>query len=352
MKRALAGVAVVLGIVLACTPAPVVVPSPSPSPSATPQPTASPSASPSPSPTRRTQRPQPPSPCDGKDPFQGIADPGKYTLVAGCQQVQGTLVAAAPAADGVAQLRLSPDYGQAGVFALANMTRLGEQLPVNVVCVDPLSEAAAALCGTFRAKVGVPAIGTHVRITGALMSDSAGGWNVLQPAWEIASLAEPPPSVPASVVETQRVWSQIRSRWPAIPPAIVLAEQQTGAVASATLYPDGIARVFVGQSTPEPHVVWHEAGHVLQAVALKQRGHLEALYTATDDIGIAFWAARGFPGTWAQNLRSNWSSLAYEALAESFAAVNLGDDERTVTYNVPLDRAAMRAFFEGIATAP
>ena len=45
----------------------------------------------------------------------------------------------------------------------------------------------------------------------------------------------------------------------------------------------------------------------------------------------------------------SWATLGYEALAESFAAVNLGDAERTETYGVPLNRGAMLAFFATLA---
>lgn len=349
-RRLLLAVVVALVAAAACGPR-IVTPSPSPSASLSPsaEPSAE-SASPTPTatPSRTPERTETPSPCDGQDATRGVAQTEKLVLVDRCRGAAGVVVSADRGADGSMKLRLALDYGQAAILNLRNMTELNELLPVNIVCVDPVPEAAKAVCGDFRAKVILPGVGAHVSVTGALYAES-GGWQTIQPVWAVTPIPGPPPAPPASVVSTRKIWAQIREQWPMIPPAIVLAQATSGAVASASVYPDGIAHVFVGEVAPQPHVVWHEAGHVLQAVALSRRGHLAALYTANDDIGVAFWAARGFPGSWAASLTTGtWASLGYEAFAETFAAVSLGDEERSFTYGVPLDRNAMRVFFAGL----
>ncbi len=84
---------------------------------------------------------------------------------------------------------------------------------------------------------------------------------------------------------------------------------------------------------------------------MRNRGHATLLFGPADDVGIAYWSARGLPGTWAEHLNSGeWRTTPYEALAESFAALNLSDAERTETYGVALDRGAILAFFVSLAS--
>lgn len=268
-----------------------------------------------------------------------------------CMTVTGVVASIAHDADGDTRVELTLDYGLESVLTLANLTSLNSRLDVRFVCTDPIGAVAAQACAAYRAPAVLPAIGAHVQLTGPLVRDKASGLNQIHPVWAVNTLTSPPVTAPQRVVEAQRLWAQIRAAWPAIPPAIVFEQElPVGVAASASLQPDGTARVLVASGPDvEAHIVWHEAGHVLHAVAMRSRGHNSLLYGAQDDVGIAYWAARGLPGTWAQHLEAGaWNLIAYEALAETFSAVNTGDAERTETYGVPLDRAALLDFYRSL----
>jgi hypothetical protein len=227
---------------------------------------------------------------------------------------------------------VEPDYGQEQSLGLVDLTSNAGRVRVDL---GP--------------GVAVPKVGDHVSAVGPLLV-LADGAHALVPAYALEVLANQPPSVPASVAASQAAWAQIRTLWPAIPPAIVSEDADLGATAAAALFPDGIAHLVVHAGTiPDLHTVFHEAGHVYHAVVLKSRGRPSELYTVQDEVGVAYWSARHLPGSWASSLATGaWSTTGYEILAETFASVTLGDTERATTYGVPLDRDAMRAFFRSL----
>jgi hypothetical protein len=317
--RTLASLVVAALLATACTSA---APAPSPLASGTPAPldsaTVPPSATPSATPLVVLPAALPPI-CRGRPlPPGGLVDP--------CASVSGVLSAVTSAVG-----ELEPDYGQEQVLGLADLAvhggRLGVLLP---------------------AGPGRPEAGAHVALTGALATQADG--RRLLTVYALTPLPQQPPSVPAGVLAARRTWADARAAWPLIPPAIILEGEVSG-TAAAALYPDGIAHVLVHSGAlPDAHTIWHEAGHVYHAAVLRARGRSAALFTAEDEVGTAYWAARRLPGTWAQSLTTGaWASTGFEILAETFAAVNLGDDERASTAGVPLDRASLRAFFQGLA---
>lgn len=343
-------VLLVIVLIAACTP----LTQPSSSPSATVEPTvplvaatASPTMTPAPSPTR-------PTTCSDRDPSANVYSPERLVMVNPCMTVTGVVAAIAHDADGDTRVELALDYGLEAVLNMANLTSLNGHLDVRFVCTDPIGAIAAQACAAYRSAPALPAVGAHVQLTGPLVRDKVSGLNQIHPVWAVSAVTSPPVLAPRRVVEAQRLWEQIRAAWPAIPPAIIFEQDlPAGVAASASLQPDGTARLLVASGpAADAHIVWHEAGHVLHAVAMRGRGHDSLLYTVQDDVGIAYWGARGFPGTWGAHLEAgNWNLIAYEELAETFSAVNTGDPERTETYGVPLDRAAMLAFYRGLVPA-
>ncbi len=333
---------------------------PSPTPSATATPTVvaesptptppPPTPSPSPAPTPSQEPTEHPSVCTGRDPNAQVYSPQRRTVLQLCVNVNGVVASVTHQADGDTRLVLTLDYGYESVLSYANLSDPSGQFAVKIVCTPPIGPEATDACRGYTSAIAIPAVGAHIQATGPLVRDVATGQNLIQPAYVLTPLLSPPVAAPKEVQDARSLWTQIRQKWPAIPPAIVLADD-FGAIeaASASLQPDGIAHVFVGRSATV-HDVWHEAGHILHAAAMRARGHTALLFTVQDDVGIAYWSARGYPGLWGDHLvGGNWGTIAYEELAESFAAVNLGDAERTFTYGVPLDRGNMLAFFVSIA---
>lgn len=315
-------VAVALLLASACGPRASAVGSPEPTRatappqgSAIPVPTASPSRTPF-----VVLTPALPPVCAGKPTPAG-------TVIDPCRTVIGVVRAVAGGS-----FMVEPDYGQEQALGLTDLVQNSGRIRVD------LGSGGAA-----------PRLGEHVSAIGPLTA-LADGAHALVPAYRVDVIVAPPPSVPEGVLAARRVWAEARSAWPLIAPAII-GEGDVNGTAAAALYPDGIARVFIQTGeVPDAHTIWHEAGHIYHASVLRAHRHSTALFTPEDEVGTAYWRTRGLPGTWAQSLATGaWTTTGYEILAETFAAVNMGDAERASTSGVPLDRARMRAFFTGLS---
>jgi len=308
-----------LAVTVACGPPTPAGRATAPAPTVTPLDSAA--AVPTPSPSRSPLVVLPPGLppiCAGRPtPTVGLIDP--------CWTLAGVVRGSAPGS-----VAVEPDYGQEQILGLVDLDRNGGRIRVDLA-----------------PGIAVPKPGDHILAVGPLVT-LAGGARALAPAYQLDVLASPAPSVPAGVLAARTVWDQARAAWPIIPPAII-GEADVNGTAAAALYPDGIARVSVhtGES-PDAHTIWHEAGHIYHAAALRARQRSAVLFTAQDEVGTAYWSARGLPGTWVESLVTGaWATTGYEVLAETFAAVNLGDAERASTAGIPLDRPRMRAFFVG-----
>ena len=277
-----------------------------------------------------------PTPSPSRTPVV-VGAPGLPPVCAARPAPQGAVLDPCRTVSGVARaisaggFTLEPDYGEEQIFGLIDLAQNGGLIRVDL-----------------GAGVAAPRPGDHLSVIGPLTA-RADGAHAIAPAYRVDLIASPPPSVPASVLAARRVWAQARAAWPLIPPAII-AEGDVNGTAAAALYPDGIARVLIHAGEfPDAHTIWHEAGHIYHAAVLRAHQHSAALFTPADEVGAAYWSARGLPGTWAQSLATGaWATTGYEILAETFAAVNTGDAERASTSGVPLDRTRMRAFFAGL----
>jgi hypothetical protein len=267
-----------------------------------------------------------------------VLTPALPPICAGKPNPPGTVIDPCRTVVGVARtvtatsLTLEPDYGQEQALGLVDLSQNSGRIRIDL-----------------GAGVLAPKLGAHLSAIGPLVT-LADGAHALVPAYRIDALAEQPPSVPEGVLEARAVWAAARSAWPLIPP-VIIGEADVNGTAAAALYTDGIARLLIHTGeVPDAHTIWHEAGHVYHAAVLRSHQHSAALFTAEDEVGTAYWTARALPGTWAQSLATGaWASTGYEILAETFAAVNLGDTERASTSGVPLDRAKLRAFFSGLS---
>jgi hypothetical protein len=279
-----------------------------------------------------------------------VYQPERRTVLEPCRSVIGVVASVAHQADGDTRISLTLDYGYETVLSLANLTDPSGLFVARMVCTPPVGPDAADACRGYLAVIESPVVGAHVQVTGPLVREVATGLNQIYPIYALGPIASPPLTAPKEVQDAKALWAQIRQQWSSIPPAIITADEPgANEAAAASLQADGVARIFVGRAATA-HDVWHEAGHILHAVAMRARGHTPLLFTVQDDVGIAYWQARGFPRSWAESVGGgSWNTIGYEALAESFAATNLGDAERTETYGIPLDRGRMLSFFLAIS---
>ena len=84
----------------------------------------------------------------------------------------GRVVLVLQARDGDTHINVLPDRGYWHLLNRRNYLIQSGTLVVEVIPAD-------------RAQVPVPAIGTHVRVTGAYVTDLEHGWREIHPAWQI-----------------------------------------------------------------------------------------------------------------------------------------------------------------------
>jgi hypothetical protein len=170
----------------ACSPSP---PTPTPSPIASPS--VSPSASPSPSPG---------GDCQG---FQHVYNPQRLTIYSPCEHVAGIVEIIRTEADGDYHILVHVDPGQVdphgGVWINAcnisciNGAEHGD-LVTEPVCEHNVTQSdAVTACAGYTNPAKIPALGSHVLVSGPWVLDTAHGWLELHPATYqvLAAVAEP-----------------------------------------------------------------------------------------------------------------------------------------------------------------
>jgi hypothetical protein len=114
----------------------------------------------------------PPVVCRRGNVLAGVYNPWRLAVRAPCVTTVGRVVLVLQARDGDTHINVLPDRGY---WHLLNRRNYLTQSGTLVVEVIPAN----------RAQVPVPAIGTHVRVTGAYVTDLEHGWREIHPAWQI-----------------------------------------------------------------------------------------------------------------------------------------------------------------------
>jgi len=119
--------------------------------------------------------------------WRHVYHPARLRVVRPCLTVEGTIAHVAREADGDTHVRLTPDAAYRWTLRPANSTGQHGDLVLEPVCVrSPTQVDAVAACTGYRSPVAVPAVGTHVRVTGAYVYDlDHGGWAELHPVTTI-----------------------------------------------------------------------------------------------------------------------------------------------------------------------
>jgi hypothetical protein len=115
--------------------------------------------------------------CDGTL-WNHVYHQNRFIVHNPCVTVTGTIVLVRPETDGDLhiQLRLDPPYS----FML-NSANQGN-LVIEPICVStPSPGDAFSACGVFRQHIQIPAVGTHVIVTGTFVLDQKHGWNEIHP---------------------------------------------------------------------------------------------------------------------------------------------------------------------------
>jgi len=110
--------------------------------------------------------------CRRGNVLASVGNPGHLAVVLPCLSAAGRVLFVLRARDGDTHISLLPDRGYWPLLDRRNVTGQGGTLVVEVAPAD-------------RARVAVPAMGSHVRVTGAYVTDREHGWREIHPAWQI-----------------------------------------------------------------------------------------------------------------------------------------------------------------------
>jgi hypothetical protein len=130
------------------------------------------------------------TPC-GPNPLAHVYQPDRLTMLNPCVTVSGTIVEIRPQADGDYHILVQLDVGQTcgGLDCLDNGNRELQQgdLVVEAVCEHPVTQQqAVATCSQYHNDLPIPAVGTHVTVTGPWVYDTH-GWNEIHPVLSFGS---------------------------------------------------------------------------------------------------------------------------------------------------------------------
>ena len=146
-----------------------------------------------------TTTPLPPmaaKPCG--DPHAHVYSPDRLQLLDPCVTVTGTVAVIRSENDGDLHLLLRLDPGQSKYINASNVSAEQGDLVLEPVCVrTPTQTDAIAACAGYTNPLSIPAIATHVAVTGAWVLDIDHGWMEIHPvsAFNAAPL---PTTIPAS----------------------------------------------------------------------------------------------------------------------------------------------------------
>lgn len=113
-----------------------------------------------------------------------VWSPERLRVVSPCITAVGTIESLEKQTDGDFHIGLKPDPQYEFLLNSASMKGMGGNVNVEPICMqEKIKESEAKnTCGDFFQNISIPAIGSHVRVTGAFVIDEeAGGWTEIHP---------------------------------------------------------------------------------------------------------------------------------------------------------------------------
>ncbi len=127
--------------------------------------------------TQNTVRP------DRLDIEAHVYDPGRLKVLAASKVVTGVITERNADPDGDEHMLLKPDADADVWLPKKNYKKKKGCLVVEVVCANKITrKRARGACDGYTNNVLLPAVGEHVRVTGAYVLDSHNGWAEIHPA--------------------------------------------------------------------------------------------------------------------------------------------------------------------------
>jgi carboxypeptidase family protein len=113
-----------------------------------------------------------------------VHDVKRLEVVKPCQTVTGVIATHHSSDDGDIDMELAVDPPFANVLNQGNISKLNGHLQIEAVCQAPIHPDvpdAFRACKDFTGSVPIPAIGTHVQVTGHYVIDHDHGWMEIHP---------------------------------------------------------------------------------------------------------------------------------------------------------------------------
>lgn len=119
-----------------------------------------------------------------------VYNPQRLQVVESCKTVTGIIESKRVEADGDYHIRLKLDPQYANLINQANVKGQLGDLVVEPICMNRVTQLdAMSACQNFRQNIDIPAVGTHVQVTGSYVLDKEhGSWAEIHPVTSITSI--------------------------------------------------------------------------------------------------------------------------------------------------------------------
>ena len=111
-----------------------------------------------------------------------VYSPKRLQQLQPCVSVTGVITESNVESDGDQHFLLTLDPGQGNLTNKRNAKKKGGGLVLEIVCANPSSmKKVKSACAGYTNSIPMPAVGTHVRVTGTYVIDSHNGWAEIHP---------------------------------------------------------------------------------------------------------------------------------------------------------------------------
>jgi hypothetical protein len=111
-----------------------------------------------------------------------VYNPKRLQQLSPCITVTGVIDESDADPDGDQHFLLKLDPGQESLLVKRNTKKKGGDLVLEIVCANPpMLKKVKSACVGYTNAVPIPAVGSHVRVTGTYVLDSHNGWTEIHP---------------------------------------------------------------------------------------------------------------------------------------------------------------------------
>lgn len=115
-----------------------------------------------------------------------VYNPGRLIVVHKCITAAGIVTESSPDDDGDQHFLLKLDPGQDRLVNKHNNKRKNGNLVVEIVCANKVKlKKAKAACAGYSNQIALPAVGSHLRVTGTHVIDTHNGWMEIHPVSQL-----------------------------------------------------------------------------------------------------------------------------------------------------------------------